>query len=97
MVKRKSYLASNEMVQVQLLVELLIERLNEREGLPDQSASMPIGARRREPVGGHRPIGWSGRAISLASSTLAPSAELLATRVVSQHGVRGVRGRHVCL
>ena len=34
MVKWKSYLASNEMVQVQLLVELLIERLNAMEGLP---------------------------------------------------------------
>ena len=35
MVKWKSHLASNEMVQVQLLVELLIEKLNETEGLPD--------------------------------------------------------------
>lgn len=39
----------------------------------------------------------AGRAMSLASSNLAPSAELPATRRVSEHGVRGVRGRHVCL
>ena len=42
MVKWTSYLASNEMVQVQLLVELLIENLNVTEGLPDW---------RRDPVG----------------------------------------------
>ena len=47
MVKWKSYLASNEMVQVQLLVELLIEKLNETEGLPDW---------RREPVGSRSSI-----------------------------------------
>ena len=83
MVKWTSCLGSNEEFRVRYLVGLLIEEMKKRKGNPIGDGS------RLE----------AGRAISnyLAGSTPAPSAELLETRSVSQHGVRGVRGRHVCL
>ena len=91
MVKRKSCLASTEMFQVQILVGLLFEELNKTEGLPRPIRASPD----RCPVtgAGWKPVELNG----LAGSTPAPSAELLATRSVSQHGVRGVRGMHACL